>query len=324
LHSHSPRPARGLKSTTRLEERLADEARFIKSWFGNPSLAGAVSPSGRFLARTMARYVDPHGSGPVVELGPGTGAITEALLQRGIAPSRLVLLEFDATFCALLRRRFPGVRVIQGDAYHLGESLRALLEQPAAAVVSSLPLLNKPERERLTLLSDAFGLLAPEGCFVQFTYGLASPVPRKNAKLTFHAEVSPPVWLNLPPARVWVYRPMTEPVQKPLPSQKPAIVFLGKLKMGTEKMHEDLKREIALAKARLCRPDKAHRPAARAAKPKPALDHDDVGLRQSNIMNVIDSKKLERDASGKPLRTFPHPARALLRKFPDFDKLRRP
>ncbi len=284
MHSHTPRPARGLKSTTRLEERLADEARFIKSWFDNPALYGAVSPSGRFLARMMARYVDPHGAGPVIELGPGTGAITEALLQRGIAPSRLVLLEFDATFCALLRRRFPGVRVIQGDAYRLAESLRTLLDEPAAAIVSSLPLLNKPERERLSLLADAFGLLAPEGCFVQFTYGMMSPVPRKNARLSFQAEVSPPVWLNLPPARVWVYRPMTEPMQSAPPPPKPAIVFLGKLKMGTEKMQRDLKREIALAKARLCRPDNVHK--SRAAKPNPPLK-------------------------------FP-------RKFPDFDKLRRP
>lgn len=285
MHSHNPRPARGLKSATRIDERLADEARFIKSWFGNPSLAGAVSPSGRFLARTMARYVDPEGNGPVIELGPGTGAITEALLQRGIVPGRLVLVEFDAAFCTLLRRRFPGVRVVQGDAYHLGESLRALLDEPAAAIVSSLPLLNKPERERLRLLTEAFGLMAPDGCFVQFTYGMTSPVPRKNTKLAFHAEVSAPVWLNLPPARVWVYRPMAEPRPEAVPAQPPAVIFLGKLKTGTEKMQQDLKREIALAKARLSRPDKAHK-LARATKPKPAF--------------------------------------ALLRKFPDFDKLRRP
>ncbi len=285
MHNQNPRPARGLKSTTRIEERLADEARFIKSWFGNPSLAGAVSPSGRFLARTMARYVDPHGTGPVVELGPGTGAITEALLQRGIAPSRLVLLEFDSAFCTLLRRRFPGVRVIQGDAYHLAESLSTQLDAPAAAIVSSLPLLNKPERERLGLLTDAFGLMAPDGCFVQFTYGLISPVPRKNSKIAFQAEVSPPVWLNLPPARVWVYRPAVESAPTQLPAPKPAAIFLGRLKMGTAKMQQDLKREIALAKARLSHPEKPHK-AARPAKPKPAL--------------------------------------ALFRKLPDLDKLRRP
>ncbi len=264
MHSHSPRPARDLKPPSRLEERLVDEARFIKSWFGNPSLAGAVSPSGRFLARTMARYVDPHGTGPVVELGPGTGAITEALLQRGVAPSRLLLVEFDAAFCALLRRRFPGVRVVQGDAYHLRETLSPLLEVPASAVVSSLPLLNKPERERLALLAGAFEIMAANGCFIQFTYGLISPVPRKNAKLAFDAEVSPPIWLNLPPARVWVYRPAAQLFEVPKPVPKPAMILLGKLKNSTEKMQQDFKREIALARARLRRADKPFQ----AVKPK--------------------------------------------------------
>jgi phosphatidylethanolamine/phosphatidyl-N-methylethanolamine N-methyltransferase len=218
----------------------------------------------------MARYVDPLGTGPVVELGPGTGAITEALLQRGVAPGRLVLVEFDAAFCALLRRRFPGTRVIQGDAYHLAQSLHAILDRPAEAIVSSLPLLNKPERERVSLLTDAFELMAPDGCFIQFTYGMLSPVPRKNATLAFNAEVSPPVWLNLPPARVWVYRPMVEPIVDRVPPPKPTTVFLGKLKTGTEKMSQDLKREIALAKARLCRPAKAHK-ATRTTKPKRGL-----------------------------------------------------
>lgn len=204
MRSHSQRPPRGLL-TPRLEQRLADEARFIKTWFENPVLTGAVSPSGRFLARTMARAVDAAGNGPVVELGPGTGPITQALLAKGIAPERLVLVEFDAAFCRLLRKRFPGVQVVQGDAYALQESLAPVLSAPAAAVVSSLPLLTKPEDQRVALLADAFALMAPGGCFVQFTYGMISPIPRPAA-LHYEAEVSAPVWFNLPPARVWVYR----------------------------------------------------------------------------------------------------------------------
>lgn len=188
-----------------MEERLADEARFIKTWFDNPVLTGAVSPSGRFLARMMARAVDPDGTGPVVELGPGTGPITQALLRRGVAPERLVLVEFDAAFCRLLRKRFPGVQVVQADAYHLRESLEHVLTEPAAAVVSSLPLLTKPDDQRLALLDDAFSLMAPGGSFVQFTYGMNSPIPR-HAAPDYEADVSAPVWLNLPPARVWVYR----------------------------------------------------------------------------------------------------------------------
>ena len=205
MPSQTPSPARRRLSKPRLEDRLADEARFIKTWLDNPILTGAVSPSGRFLARMMARAVDPDGNGPIVELGPGTGPITEALLKRGIAPGRLVLVEFDSAFCRLLRKRFPAVHVVQGDAYKLGESLAGVLAEPAAAVVSSLPLLNKPDRERLALIDDAFALMARDGTFVQFTYGMASPVPR-SAAAAYDAEISPPIWLNLPPARVWVYR----------------------------------------------------------------------------------------------------------------------
>ena len=190
-----------------LDERLADEARFIKTWLENPAGTGAVSPSGRFLARAMARCVDPDRAGPVVELGPGTGPVTEALIARGVAPERLVLVEFDPQFCKLLARRYPRATVIRGDAYRLAETLRGVLDVPAATVVSSLPLRNQPECHRLTLLEQAFEVLQPGGSFVQFTYGIASPMPlRSGHRPCFEAEVSPPVWLNLPPARVWVYR----------------------------------------------------------------------------------------------------------------------
>jgi phosphatidylethanolamine/phosphatidyl-N-methylethanolamine N-methyltransferase len=189
----------------RLEDRLVDEARFIWTWLDNPILTGAVSPSGRFLARMMARAVDPAGSGPIVELGAGTGPITQALLSRGVDPRRLILVEYDGAFCRLLRQRFPRVQVLQADAYALTRSLAGVLDEPAAAMVSSLPLLNKPDAQRVALLEEAFQLMAPHGSFVQFTYGMRSPVPRAAA-LEFEADVSPPVWLNLPPARVWVYR----------------------------------------------------------------------------------------------------------------------
>ena len=205
MPSQSSSAARRRSAKPTLEDRLADEARFIRTWLDNPILTGAVSPSGRFLARMMARAVDPAGTRPIVELGPGTGPITEALLRRGVAPRRLVLLEYDGAFCRLLRRRFPGVQVVQADAYRLRDGLCGVLDEPAAAIVSSLPLLNKPEPQRLALLDEAFALMEPGGAFVQFTYGMTSPVPRAAAA-DYEAEISPPVWLNLPPARVWIYR----------------------------------------------------------------------------------------------------------------------
>ena len=97
---------------------------------------GAVMPSSKLLARTMAGYVDAHGDGPVVELGPGTGAITNALIEHGVDQRRLVLVEYNPSFCALLRERYPHARIVQGDAYALRRSLRDHMGTPACAVVS--------------------------------------------------------------------------------------------------------------------------------------------------------------------------------------------
>ena len=223
-----------------LDERLADEARFFKAWVENPKITGAVSPSGRFLARMMARYVDPQSTGPIIELGPGTGPVTVALLKRGVAPERLVLVEFDAYFCKLLARRFPRCKIVQGDAYNLAKTLEGLLDEPAAAVVSSLPLLTRPDADRTELLAQSFEMMQPEGRFIQFTYGIASPIPRRlhpDGAKTFEAEPSPPVWLNLPPARVWVYRPTGSPA---LIRKEPGALIV-KFRAHTEKMRGEIR-----------------------------------------------------------------------------------
>ena len=184
--------------------RLDDEVRFIRSWIERPLTIGALTPSGKMLARAMARYVDPHSDGPVVELGPGTGPVTAALVEAGVDPSRLVLVEFNHTFCRILRTRYPGVTLVQGDAYSMRRLLETLLLQPAAAVVSGLPLVTKPMRQRLRLIRDAFDLMLPGAPFVQFTYSVASPLPRRLSGFT--VEASERIWMNIPPARVWVYR----------------------------------------------------------------------------------------------------------------------
>ena len=146
---------------------------------------GAVMPSGRVLARTMAQYVDIKSSGPVVELGPGTGAITSALIEHGVDQKRLVLVEYNPGFCALLRDRYPHAKVVQGDAYKLRDSLWDVLNVPASAVVSGLPLVTKPMLTRLKLIRDAFLALAPGAPFVQFTYSVAPPISEIAAR-RFH------------------------------------------------------------------------------------------------------------------------------------------
>jgi phosphatidylethanolamine/phosphatidyl-N-methylethanolamine N-methyltransferase len=193
-----------LRVTARKPLRLDDEVHFIRSLLERPLATGAVTPSGRILARTMARYVEPELPGPVVELGPGTGPVTEALVEHGVDPARLILLEFNPRFCALLRARFPTATVLQGDAYRLREMLGGLLRQPLAAVVSGLPLFNKPLRMRLRLLRESLALLRPSAPFVQFTYAVVPPIPKAASGV--HAEASERIWMNLPPARVWVYR----------------------------------------------------------------------------------------------------------------------
>jgi phosphatidylethanolamine/phosphatidyl-N-methylethanolamine N-methyltransferase len=184
--------------------RLDDEVRFIRTWIEKPLSIGAVTPSGRVLARAMASYVDPASEGPVIELGPGTGPITEALVARGIDPARLVLVEFDPTFCRLLRERYPTATVVQGDAYDLKRLLGAHALAPAAAVVSGLPLFTKPLKVRLKLIYEALAMMRPSAPFVQFTYATVAPIPK--ALDGVRAEGSDRIWLNIPPARIWVYR----------------------------------------------------------------------------------------------------------------------
>ena len=196
-----------LHSIARVEKkplRLDDEMQFIRSWIEKPISTGAVMPSGKALARRMASYVDPASKGPVIELGPGTGPVTEALVAHGVDPSRLVLVEFNPTFCRLLRTRYPTATVVQGDAYRLRRLLETYVREPAAAVVSGLPLVTKPLRTRLRLISDAMGLLAPSAPFIQFTYAMVPPIPKTLSGIK--GEASELIWLNLPPARVWVYR----------------------------------------------------------------------------------------------------------------------
>jgi phosphatidylethanolamine/phosphatidyl-N-methylethanolamine N-methyltransferase len=260
----------------RFEDKLDDQARFIKSWLDNPLMAGAVSPSGRFLARMMASYVDPAAQGPIIELGPGTGPVTQALIQHGVAPERLVLVEYDEAFCKLLAQRFPGAQIIQGDAYRLRATLAGVLSEPAAAVVSSLPLLTRPDAQRLALLADAFALMRPDAPFIQFTYGIGSPIPRKKthavAMPAFNAETSPPVLLNLPPARVWVYRRGAE-----IARLRPGEELLGKIKLRKEKIENGFRKEIEGARAKIGQRAREIE-ARRVAKAKPPLPRPAMAL----------------------------------------------
>ncbi len=182
--------------------RPSVNALFFQSWLRNPLLVGAIKPSGPELARAMAARVDPTLPGPIVELGPGTGAVTAALVDRGVDPSRLVLIEADPAFCAILRERWPQALVMQTDAYAAPILLRGMAV-PAAAVVAGLPLLVRPPKQRLRLVLDCLRYARPGAPFIQFTYFIRSPVPAPRPGLRAHG--SSMVWRNVWPARVWTY-----------------------------------------------------------------------------------------------------------------------
>ncbi len=193
--------------------KVLDDMKFIRSWAQNPLRTGAVTPSGPDLAAKMASFLTPRPHSRVVELGPGTGVVTKALFERGFSHQHLNLIEYSPEFCELLSSRYPGLPILQGDAYALRDRLSGpsgFFSDPASAkenldgIVSSLPLLTRPEPIRRALLNEALDLLKPGAPFIQFSYGLVAPVKPKSRGISVFS--SDWVWKNLPPARVWVYR----------------------------------------------------------------------------------------------------------------------
>lgn len=168
---------------------------FFSRFLANPLRVGAIAPSSSYLAHAIAAAADL--SSDVLELGPGSGVITAALLARGLPPERLTLIEYDADFAAALREQFAGVRVIEGDAFAFPDLTGNAC---FSTVVSGLPLLNYPRDQGRALIAAA---LARGAFFVQFSYGWSAPVPPpEGATVTLAARI----WRNLPPAAVWVYR----------------------------------------------------------------------------------------------------------------------
>ncbi len=190
----------------RLIATLTDSTLFLREWFANPQRTGAVTPSSRQLAAAMARWLPADPESFVLELGPGTGAVTQALLQRGLREERLVAIENNPKMARLLRHRFPQAHVITGDAWHMDELLRDQHEpiESVGAVISSLPLLNFPPQEAEVLAQKIRGILEPEGRWVQYSYHIGRAKPHGTSR--FQLLASKIVWFNLPPARVHVFQ----------------------------------------------------------------------------------------------------------------------
>jgi phosphatidylethanolamine/phosphatidyl-N-methylethanolamine N-methyltransferase len=173
---------------------------FLRGLISNPRGVSAPTPSSPTLSRKIAERVDVTREGLVLELGPGTGVVTQALLARGVAPDRLIAIEQTACFAGLLRRRFPAVRVHQGDALAFEKYLPR--DMAVAAIVSGLPLLQFPIEQRISLLRRALGCQGKGGRFIQLSYSWRPPVP-PDPGMRLEKTV---VWRNFPPAHVWTYR----------------------------------------------------------------------------------------------------------------------
>jgi phosphatidylethanolamine/phosphatidyl-N-methylethanolamine N-methyltransferase len=178
-------------------------ALFVRRWLANPFKIGAIVPSAPALARRMARQTEYKDGEVVVELGPGTGAVTRALLKAGVAEEHLVLVERDQHMYDFLKTRFPQATLILGDARQLDQILPPCWVGKVSTVVSSLPLMGLPGSVRDDIVNAAFTVMSEGGHFVQYTYGLFSPIPRKQLGLVGKKVAFAGV--NLPPASVWRY-----------------------------------------------------------------------------------------------------------------------
>lgn len=178
---------------------------FFWQWLRNPKETGAISPSSIHLARTMAAQVGNAANETIIELGAGTGVITQALVQIGLQSSQLLIVEKNLFMVDTLRRRFPGLRIVQEDVTRLS---RVVLDEGGMdnikTIVSGLPMLLFDSRKQYVILKQAFKLLAPNGFFLQFTYGPTPPVSRQvSERLGITSSRVAFVWRNMPPAIIW-------------------------------------------------------------------------------------------------------------------------
>ena len=211
-HHDRPRARRNpstRQETTRQETVSQPDAwTFFRQWLRNPRAMAALSPSSRQLAKLMIEQL-PRGARHIIELGGGTGVFTQALLEHGIEPDRLLVVELNEELHQLLHQRFPAVRIVCGDAQELKTIVRdsAFAEDGGVdAVVSGLGMLSMSRATQRAILSGVFAVLGGGGRFIQFTYGPASPLSRELLhELGLEVRRAGVAWLNVPPATVFVY-----------------------------------------------------------------------------------------------------------------------
>ena len=172
----------------------------------NPLQVCSLFPSSPFVGRAMTEVLGNRIESHVIELGAGTGAVTRQLIRNGVEPEKLTLIEIDAQLGGHLRRRFPGVDVVIGPAQDLARLWKERNGGNVGAVVSTLPMRLFSKKLIYFVMKNSLSVLDEGGMFVQFTYRQTSPVPPRVVKaLRLKARRYTRVWLNLPPAAIWVY-----------------------------------------------------------------------------------------------------------------------
>jgi phosphatidylethanolamine/phosphatidyl-N-methylethanolamine N-methyltransferase len=166
---------------------------------------GAILPSSPALCRRVVAQTRCSDDQIVVELGAGTGVVTHALIESGLPPERLYVVEVVPDMAEHLRRSLPGVNVIQGDARCLPQLIPEEFHGRVGTVIVGIPLVLLPLAEQRRFI-EAIEAVAPGSGFICYTYMLTSPLPAKKHALLPKREA----WtaLNLPPASVWRYTPL--------------------------------------------------------------------------------------------------------------------
>jgi phosphatidylethanolamine/phosphatidyl-N-methylethanolamine N-methyltransferase len=183
---------------------VKNTALFLKRWLANPLQMGSVIPSSPALCRRIAARATCGPDEVVVELGAGTGVISRALLDAGLPPERLVVVEIVRDMADHLRSALPGVNVIQGDAFELAKALPARLHGKVGTAICGIPLVLLPLAQQRRFVA-AVESVAPGKGFLLYTYCITSPLPYRKLGLTAKREAWTP--LNIPPASVWRYQP---------------------------------------------------------------------------------------------------------------------
>ncbi|MBE7182984.1 MAG: methyltransferase domain-containing protein [Methylobacterium mesophilicum] len=184
--------------------KLDEEIRFFKGWMDQPKAVGSVIPTSSVTAKRMASVIDRFSDRPVLELGAGTGVVTRAILDHGVRHDRLICVEYAPEFVEHLSKRFPKVRVVEGDAFDLDRSLPDMAGQMFDAVISALPLLHFPVPRRVAYIEALLNRLPAGRPVVQITYSPRSPVP--SGLGNYQVEHLDFVLRNFPPAQLWLYR----------------------------------------------------------------------------------------------------------------------